>query len=161
MCSRPALARVAIALGSNLGDRRAHLQFAVERLQSLLGGLRVSSILETEPVDVDEPQPPYLNAVVVGETALTPEALLGEMMRIERLRGRRRPSRHAARTLDLDLILYGDEVIDTGTLEVPHPRFRERLFVLVPLAELAGDWTDPITGRSISAVLAAQGVPGI
>jgi 2-amino-4-hydroxy-6-hydroxymethyldihydropteridine diphosphokinase len=152
--------RVAIALGSNLGDRRAHLQFAVEQLQARLNDLRASSIVETEPVDVDEPQPPYLNAVVVGNTDVPPEALLAELVQIESARGRRRPSRHAARTLDLDLIIYGDQVIDTPVLTVPHPRFRERMFVLAPLAELAGDWKDPVTGQSISALLAGLLVAG-
>ena len=145
--------RVAIALGSNLGDRLAHLHYALEQLQPSLGDLRVSSIIETEPVDVDEPQPPYLNAVVVGETSLTPDEVLAELMRIERARGRRRPSRHAARTLDLDVILYGDQVMESAALTVPHPRFRERRFVLGPLAEVAGEWVDPGTGRTVRELL--------
>jgi 2-amino-4-hydroxy-6-hydroxymethyldihydropteridine diphosphokinase len=101
-----------------------------------------------------------LNAVVVGNSDVPPEALLAELVQIENARGRRRPSRHAARTLDLDLIIYGDQVIDTPDLTVPHPRFRERVFVLAPLAELAGDWKDPVTGRSISELLAGLLVPG-
>jgi len=142
--------RAAIALGSNLGDRQAHLQFAVEQLQTLLADLRVSSIIETEAVEVDEAQPPYLNAVVAGETWLSPEDLLLALTRLEDARDRRRPSRHAARTLDLDLILYGQLVIDTPSLNVPHPRFRERRFVLGPLAEVAGEWVDPETGVTVS-----------
>jgi len=144
---------VAIALGSNLGDRRAHLDFAVAQLRVLLANLRVSPCLETAPVDVPDDQPPYLNAVAVGETTLEPEALLEKMMAIERARGRERPSVRAARTLDLDLILYGDRVIQTATLEVPHPRFRGREFVLRPLVELEPDWKDPITGLTVRALL--------
>src|SRR5688572_11199074 len=102
-------ARVAIAIGSNLGDRHAHLNWAVTRLRGLLTDLRVSSFIDTDPVDVPDEQPVYLNAVVVGETSLAPEALLDELLALERARGRERPSFRAARTLDLDLILYGDE----------------------------------------------------
>jgi len=128
--------RVAIALGSNLGDRRAHLQFAVGRLRKILTNVRVSSIHETAPVGVDEPQPDYLNAVVVGDTTLSPLALLQTLLAIERERGRTRPSLRASRTLDLDLILYGDAVINTPELTVPHPRYLERRFVTEPLGEV-------------------------
>ena len=141
---------VVIALGSNLGDRRAHLEFAVERLSSILHSVRVSSVEETEPFDVPDAQPPYLNAVVVGETELEPDALLQQLLAIERARGRERPSVRAARTLDLDLILYGDSIIDTAQLKVPHPRFRERAFVLGPLKEIAPDMRDPVTGRTVA-----------
>jgi 2-amino-4-hydroxy-6-hydroxymethyldihydropteridine diphosphokinase len=144
---------VAIALGSNLGDRRRHLQFALERLEAHLSRLRVSSIRETEPFGVPAPQPPYLNAVLVGETTLDPEELLAELMRIERARGRQRPSARAPRTLDLDLVLFGDRVLSTPALTVPHPRFRERRFVLEPLAELAPEWRDPVTDRTIAELL--------
>jgi len=141
---------VVIALGSNLGDRRAHLEFAVERLSSILHSVRVSSVEETEPFDVPDAQPPYLNAVVVGETELEPDALLQQLLAIERARGRERPSVRAARTLDLDLILYGDSIIDTAQLKVPHRRFRERAFVLGPLKEIAPDMRDPVTGRTVA-----------
>jgi 2-amino-4-hydroxy-6-hydroxymethyldihydropteridine diphosphokinase len=128
--------RVAIALGSNLGDRRAHLQFAIDRLRQILTDVRVSSIHETAPEGVDGPQPDYLNAVVAGFTTLSPLALLQTLLAIERERGRTRPSLRASRTLDLDLILYGDEVIDTAELTVPHPRYKERKFVTEPLDEI-------------------------
>jgi 2-amino-4-hydroxy-6-hydroxymethyldihydropteridine diphosphokinase len=146
---------VAIALGSNLGDRWAHLSWAVEQLQGVLAALRVSTPIETAAVDVPDAQPPYLNAVVVGETALAPEALLDELMRLERERGRERRSFRAARTLDLDLILYGDLISRTPRLEVPHPRFRERRFVLEPLTEIAPDLIDPVTGRTVGELLDA------
>jgi 2-amino-4-hydroxy-6-hydroxymethyldihydropteridine diphosphokinase len=136
---------VAVALGSNLGDRRAHLQWAIGRLATVLTALRTSTFIETDPVDVPDAQPPYLNAVVVGETTLDPDALLNLLLEIEQERGRERPSVHAARTLDCDLIFYGDRVVHTSRLHVPHPRFRDREFVLGPLCEISPDLRDPET----------------
>jgi 2-amino-4-hydroxy-6-hydroxymethyldihydropteridine diphosphokinase len=141
--------KVAIALGSNLGDRQSHLEFAVAKLGEFVRNLRVSTFIDTAPVDVPDEQPRYLNAVVVGETLLEPEALLDQLLAIERERGRERPSLRAARTLDLDLILYGDLVASTPALAIPHPRFRERAFVLRPLAEIASEMVDPVTGKTI------------
>jgi 2-amino-4-hydroxy-6-hydroxymethyldihydropteridine diphosphokinase len=140
---------VAIALGSNLGDRREHLDWAVARLTPLLSDVRVSPIVETAPVDVPDEQPPYLNAVLVGQTSLGPADLMAALLSCERERGRSRPSFRAARTLDLDLILYGDRIVSLPGVEVPHPRFRERAFVVQPLADLAPDWRDPVTGKTI------------
>ena len=148
-------APVAIALGSNLGDRQAHMDFAVGELRRLIQPLRISTFIETDPVDVPDIQSPFLNGVVVGETTLAPAELLAALLAIERMRGRQRPHRHAARTLDLDLILYGDWVVNEPGLAVPHPRFRERRFVLAPLAEVAGEWVDPVTGQTVSALLLA------
>lgn len=99
--------------------------------------MRVSSFINTKPVDVHEPQPDYLNAVVVGRTTLNPRDLLNTLLAIERSHSRERSSPKAARTLDLDLILYGREEIDEPGLQVPHPRFREREFVTGPLREIA------------------------
>jgi len=130
--------RVAIALGSNLGDRQAHLAFAIARLRKILTDVRVSSIYETAPEGVEEPQPDYLNAVVAGTTTLEPLPLLRALLAIERERGRTRVTFRASRTLDLDLILFGDLVINTPELTVPHPRYLERQFVTKPLAEV---WT--------------------
>jgi 2-amino-4-hydroxy-6-hydroxymethyldihydropteridine diphosphokinase len=144
---------VAIALGSNLGDRQKHLTFAIDRLRAALTNINVSRFIDTDPVGVDEPQPNYLNAVVTGETDLAPRALLERLLAIERERGRTRPSARASRTLDLDLILYGSQIINEGDLVVPHPRFRERVFVLEPLAEIAPDWIDPVTGKRIADLL--------
>lgn len=140
---------VAIALGGNLGDRHAHLQFAVERLRALLNGVRVSTFIDSEPVDVTEPQPPYLNGVLIGETTMTARALLDALMAIEREQGRTRLTPRAPRTLDLDLILYGNAIINEPGLEVPHPRFRERRFVLDPLKEVAPELIDPVTRKRI------------
>ncbi len=144
---------MAIALGSNLGDRHAHLDYAVSRLSALLSGLRQSSRYDTAPVDVAGEQPTFLNAAVVGRCTLSPRALLQQLLAIEADRRRERPFRHAPRTLDLDLILHGDCVLAEPGLEVPHPRFRERLFVLKPIAEIAPDLVDPVTGLTIAALL--------
>ena len=147
---------VAVALGSNLGDRHGHLSWAVQQLGAILQDLRLSPILETEPVGVPDTQPTYLNAVVTGLTPLPPEDLLEALLALERQRGRTRTSVRAARTLDLDLILYGDRVIDHDGLVVPHPRFRERRFVLEPLAAIAPDARDPVTGMTIGELAAGR-----
>lgn len=155
----PSLPRVAaIALGSNLGDRRANLSFAVGALGELLSDMRVSSFIETAPVGVP-PQPHYLNGAVAGRCSWAPEALLAALMRIESKRGRERPYPGAARTLDLDLILLGDLVVRRPDLDLPHPRFRDRRFVLEPLAAVAPDLTDPMTGRTVRELLAALDSP--
>lgn len=145
---------VAVALGSNIGDRAAHLAFAAERLARLLDRLHLSSFHDTEPMGVGS-QPRFLNAAATGTTALGARALLTQLLDIERERGRERPHPGAARTLDLDLILYGTDVIDEPGLCVPHPRFRERAFVLAPLAEIAAEWRDPVTGRTVRELLLA------
>jgi 2-amino-4-hydroxy-6-hydroxymethyldihydropteridine diphosphokinase len=139
---------VAIALGSNLGDRSAHLEYAIARLRNHLADLRVSSFHETDPVGVAA-QPRFLNAAVTGSSALSAGELLDLLLTIESERGRGRPHAGAARTLDLDLILFGDEIIEEPNLRVPHPRFRDRGFVLSPLLELAPDLIDPVTGATI------------
>jgi len=145
---------VAVALGSNIGDRRAHLDFAVSRLETVLSNLRVSSYRDTDPVDVPGVQSLFLNAAAAGETGVSARELLGILLAIEREGGRERPFPGAARTLDLDLVLYGDLVTGEPELTVPHPRFRERRFVLEPLAEVAPDLIDPVTGLSVRALLA-------
>lgn len=147
---------VAIALGSNLGDRERTLREAAAALGSVLEDLRVSTFHETDPVGVGD-QPRFLNAAVIGTTALPPRDLLATLLDIEARFGRERPHPGAARTLDLDLLLYADRIIDEPGLTVPHPRFRGRLFVLEPLAEIAADWTDPVTGRTIGELLELAG----
>lgn len=150
---------VAIALGSNLGDREAHLAFGLSALPGFITHLKQSRWHDTAPVGVSAEHGRYLNGVVVGETALTPRELLDRLLAIEREAGRIRPATLASRTLDLDLILYGDKKIEEPGLTVPHPRFRERLFVLEPLAEVAPDWIDPVTGKSISELRRALASP--
>jgi 2-amino-4-hydroxy-6-hydroxymethyldihydropteridine diphosphokinase len=148
------LTTVAIALGANLGDRRAAFAFALERLSQVVTNLVVSDFIETEPEgDGLQDQPLYLNAVGVGETALTAPELLESFLAIEQAYGRDRPSPGAARTLDLDLILFGDTVVQSPQLNVPHPRFRERFFVLGPLAEIAPDLIDPVSGLRVWELL--------
>ena len=147
------LSSVAIALGSNLGDREAHLAFGLSALPGFITHLRQSTWYDTAPFGVSLDQPRYLNGVVVGKTSLSARELLDRLLEIEAAAGRVRPSPMAPRTLDLDLILFGDKKIEEPGLTVPHPRFRERLFVLEPLAEVAPDWIDPVTGLSISALL--------
>jgi 2-amino-4-hydroxy-6-hydroxymethyldihydropteridine diphosphokinase len=143
---------VAIALGSNQGDRDGTLRQAVAALGQHLTNVRVSAFHETEPVGVG-PQPRFLNAAVTGETTLSARDLLETLLDIERRFGRKRPHPGAPRTLDLDLILYGDAILDEPGLVVPHPRFRERAFVLYPLAQIAGHWTDPMTGHTVTELL--------
>ena len=126
-----------IGLGANLGDPHAALREAVRALAALPDSAlqACSSLYRTAPIDATGPD--YLNAVVRLEPRLAPHALLAALQRIEQVHGRQRPYRNAPRTLDLDLLLYGDQVIDTPTLTVPHPRLHERAFVLRPLAEIA------------------------
>jgi len=142
------LVRVAIALGSNLGDRERYLHEALTSLTAFVRELHASTFHDTDPVGVGD-QPRFLNAAAVGVTDLTARDLLDTLLAIESRSGRVRPHLGAPRTLDLDLILYGDAVIDESGLIVPHPRFRERAFVLRPLSEIAADWIDPVTGRTV------------
>jgi len=145
---------VAIALGSNIGDRRGHLDYAVSRLGVFLHDIRASSYYETAPVDVIGEQWDFLNAAAVGETELTAREVLDALLAIEAARGRERPHPSAPRTLDLDVVLFGSDRIDEPGLVVPHPRFRERRFVLDPLAEIAPDWRDPVTGKTVAELRA-------
>ena len=125
---------VVIALGSNLGDRRWYLRRAVEELRRVISVVRVSSIIETDPVDA--PPPKFLNMVVVGHTKLSPEKLLDALQEIETRMGRRRSKRNAPRVIDLDLILHSANRRRSARLTLPHPRYRERDFVMRPLREV-------------------------
>ena len=151
---------VAIALGSNVGDRHAHLTGAIDRLRPYLDDLLISSFVDTVPVGTPGPQDRYLNAALVGRSALGPRLWLEVLLAAEREGGRERPYRFAPRTLDLDLILCGSEVVEEPDLVVPHPRFRERRFVLGPLAEIAPGLRDPVTGLTVGQLLARLAANG-
>ena len=145
-----------IALGSNLGDRRGTLEGAVAALSSTSGVVvrKVSSFHETEPVGGPPGQGLFLNAAAVLETSLDPFGLLQVLREIEERFGRTRTVRWGERTLDLDLLLFDDRIVDTPELTVPHPRLTERRFVLEPLAEVAPDAVEPVTKRTINDLLA-------
>lgn len=150
--------RAALALGSNLGDRQGTLEGALASLDGV-SGLRVlarSGWYRTAPVG--PPQPDYLNGCALLEVSLCHEALLAHLQDTEHRYGRVRRERWGARTLDLDLIFYGSLCLESARLTLPHPRFRERAFVLLPLAEIAPEWIDPLTGRTVAEL--AQCVSG-
>jgi 2-amino-4-hydroxy-6-hydroxymethyldihydropteridine diphosphokinase len=146
-----------IGLGSNQGDRRDYLRRAVLALAAVPGVevVRQSSVYETAPVGGPAGQGPYLNAVVTVRTTLAPRDLLGHLLAIEQHLGRVRTVTAAPRTIDLDLLLYGDVVLDTAELVVPHPRLHERLFVLEPLAEIAPGIVHPRLMKSAAELRAA------
>jgi 2-amino-4-hydroxy-6-hydroxymethyldihydropteridine diphosphokinase len=142
-----------VALGSNLGDRRAHLRSAVEGLP---GVQRVSGVYETDPVGGPE-QEPFLNCVVELDTNLGPHELLAECQRLEQAADRVRAVRWGPRTLDIDILLYDDLEVATPQLDIPHPRMAERRFVLQPLADLAPercppDWDETLPGDGVHRV---------
>jgi len=147
--------RIYLALGSNLGDREAHLREAVELLAgSRIRVLRASPIYETAPVEMTA-QPWFLNQVIEAETDLFPRQLLTRTAKIEHQLGRARTIPKGPRTLDIDILLYANVVIRTTALEIPHPRMAERRFVLAPLADLAPDLRHPVTRLTVREMLAA------
>jgi 2-amino-4-hydroxy-6-hydroxymethyldihydropteridine diphosphokinase len=142
--------RAFVGLGSNMGDRQAHILEAVSRLDDLprTRVVRLSSLVDTAPEEMTE-QPRFLNAVAELETALGPEELLGELGAIESDLGRVRTVPKGPRTIDLDLLFCGAQVVQTRSCEVPHPRLHRRAFVLGPLLELAPDLKHPVLERTI------------
>jgi len=144
---------VYLSLGSNLGDREAMLQAAVRALESpRLRVLRVSPVYETEPVDVSG-QHWFLNQVAEAETDLFPLQLLHRTAKVEAQLGRRRLAPQGPRTIDIDILLYGNSIVTTPALEIPHPRFRALRFVLAPLADLAPRLRDPVTRKTVRELL--------
>jgi 2-amino-4-hydroxy-6-hydroxymethyldihydropteridine diphosphokinase len=144
-----------IGLGSNLGEREQ----LIRRAADLIGALRLSTVIETEPWGYAD-QPRFLNAVAELETGLTPRQLLDHLLDVERRLGRERIGHQwGPRTIDLDLLLYGDETIDEPGLVVPHPRLLEREFVLQPLAELVPSRKIPGNGTVAEALAGLQSAP--
>jgi len=144
-----------LGLGSNVGDREHMLQTAIDRLQSPeLRITRASSVYETEPQGRRN-QRWFLNLVVEAETDLFPRQLLGRIAKIEQQLGRRRMLANGPRTIDIDILFYGNFVVETPELKIPHPRFAERRFVLAPMVELAPNLRDPVSRRTMRELLPA------
>jgi 2-amino-4-hydroxy-6-hydroxymethyldihydropteridine diphosphokinase len=141
-----------LSLGSNVGDARANLEHAIARLDSFGERLAVSSFYETEPVELIE-QPWFLNCAVKLKTALSPEELLQAALTIEQEMGRYRIQKNGPRIIDIDIVLFGEMVMDTPTLTIPHPAMRARRFVLAPLAEIDGELRHPVINRTMRELL--------
>jgi len=145
---------VYLGLGSNVGDREAMIESALDQLDAPeLRLKRVSSLYETEPIGFLD-QDWFLNCVAEFDTGLIPKRLLQRMQKVELTMGRVRSVKNGPRNIDLDILLFGNAVMKTAELEIPHPRYRERRFTLAPLAELAPEMRDPVTGQTMSEMLA-------
>jgi 2-amino-4-hydroxy-6-hydroxymethyldihydropteridine diphosphokinase len=143
-----------VAFGSNLGDRVTHLATAATALGRMFRPVAFSGVYGTAPRYVTD-QPPFLNAVASYACRLSPHAVLAQLQAIEQQQGRVRTVRHGPRTLDLDLLAYGEQVLSTPELTLPHPGVAERGFVLLPWQDIAPDWRHPQTGRTVGDMLAA------
>jgi len=154
------LPAVYLGLGSNLGDRQRNLAVALQRLAPLVRVEAVSPLYETAPVGPAD-QPAFLNAACRAVTGLPPMGLLRHLQEVERELGRRRGERWGPRPIDIDLLLYGGEVIDRPGLRVPHPELANRAFVLAPLAEVAGDVSHPESRRAIASLAGEVDASGV
>ena len=140
---------VYLSLGSNLGDREENLRSAIAKLAEFGNVVAVSSFYETEPVDVPAQQPWYLNCAVKFETEKMPRQLMSAILTLEQSMGRQRRPNKGARTIDIDVLLFGSSVIELPALTVPHPRMHQRRFVLEPLSEIAPDARHPVFKRTL------------
>jgi 2-amino-4-hydroxy-6-hydroxymethyldihydropteridine diphosphokinase len=153
------MARVALGLGSNLGDKKAYLERALEMLSAVCQVRAVSTFHETEPVGYKE-QGRFLNAAAVVETELEPRAFLQAAHAVERELGRERRIVNGPRTIDIDILLWEEQVIEEEGLRVPHPRMQERLFVLEPLGEVAAGWRHPRLGLTVGELFVLRSRQG-
>ena len=148
-------AKAYVSLGSNLGDRAANLDAAIQRLEDLGTIVARSSLYETEPVETPEKQPWFLNCAVALETELMPRQFLSRILAIEQEMGRKRVQPKGPRTIDIDIVLFGKSVVETASLTIPHPAMHQRRFVLEPLAEIAPDVRHPVFKKTARELLSA------
>jgi 2-amino-4-hydroxy-6-hydroxymethyldihydropteridine diphosphokinase len=154
------LAQIYLSIGSNMGDRRKYLKYAVERLSARLDSVKVSSLYATEPWGNTE-QPEFLNLCLSGKTSSSPEELLELTRSIEKSLGRTHQEKWGPREIDIDILFYDNAIIKTAALEIPHPYVSERAFVLIPLNEIAPDLIHPVLKVSISKLAAETGPSGV
>jgi len=143
---------VALSLGSNIGDSFHTLISSLKDLSRYVEDMKVSSFYRSDPVDMKY-QPDFINIAVSGRTDIQPELFLKKMNGVEKKYGRARGIKYGPRTLDIDIILFGGEIVNTNNLVIPHPKFRRRLFVLEPLAEIAPHIKDPSDGMPVHDIL--------